>query len=399
MPDFIRDAVVFLVCATIFGPSVLVAESPSGKIADLRIADLLERLDADLLETRNRAEAELVALTDRETDALPEEYALDDDSEYSAEVVYRLKNVYRKRLQHDIRRAVEEMRFELLDPRPVGNERFWLTLRTSWKPAVQPVSLEFPLDTFVLGDRSGRTFSSTTAATTSEITPALGQVFRDLPLSWEGNLAAITGSIVTGNVSGGNVSGGNVSGGNVSEGNVAEGNVSEFSLAGTCRVLLALRPKSFVFARPLGKPAESAETGESTEATDSTDREIIVGGRLAAGRRLKQGELTVGIESIRLAAPEKKETSQRLTLRVSIDYDRAFGALQSHRTWIFDCEAGLRTSEGETIVPFRYVPTRQEPDGLTIAFSFNLPLGKEIEAFVYTAPTLIVDRTIPIAIP
>lgn len=378
----VRSRAVLVVLALLWFPASAFPDGIPSDPADgfpaepagvAQVAELLDRLDSPLLRQRNLAEAELIALPESVAAFLPEEYTLDEDSEYSTEVVYRLKNVYRKRLRQSIREALDAFTFRLDDLQIASEDRFWITLDATWDARVMPVSLEFPMRTFTMTDSAGREFSSTTRSATLEIAPPGNKTDGSVPMAWEGEhgfyVAATTGN-------------GETSGKEEKPTDVV------LTLRGDCQLLIALRPKDFVFERPLA-------TGDS-----APERELVVGAQAQrwAWRRKKQGRASVGIDSIRLAALEKGAQTQRLTVHLALDYDRSYGALQSHRTWVYDCRVRLVTAKGTHIPPTDYLPVRQDPRGVTNAFIFDLPAGEIVEALVYTVPTIIVRETTPVTL-
>lgn len=76
-------------------------------------------------------------------------------------------------------------------------------------------------------------------------------------------------------------------------------------------------------------------------------------------------------------------------VRMSIRFDENAGALESHRSWVFNNQAYLSRGEGEPIKPDGYETTRQTENEVGIAYLFDVPDGLAGKSFVYRSPTVV----------
>jgi hypothetical protein len=76
-------------------------------------------------------------------------------------------------------------------------------------------------------------------------------------------------------------------------------------------------------------------------------------------------------------------------IRVLVRFDKASGALESHRGWIFNNEAYLETADGQRVNFDGFETTRQTDDEVGVAYVFDLERGPKGMTFVYKTPSVI----------
>jgi hypothetical protein len=81
-------------------------------------------------------------------------------------------------------------------------------------------------------------------------------------------------------------------------------------------------------------------------------------------------------------------------LRVRVVFDKAGGALESHRTWVFNNEAWLETPTKEKLPYAGLETTRQGENEVGVSYMFSVPAGLAGHTFVYRTPVSI--STVPI---
>ncbi|MEX0711271.1 MAG: hypothetical protein WD278_02910 [Pirellulales bacterium] len=91
---------------------------------------------------------------------------------------------------------------------------------------------------------------------------------------------------------------------------------------------------------------------------------------------------------------EARKNNEVWEVRVRVVFDKASGALESHRGWIFNNEAYLEAPNKETIASGSLETTRQTETDVGIAYLFDVPDGLKGYTFVYRTPAAIV--TVPI---
>jgi hypothetical protein len=109
------------------------------------------------------------------------------------------------------------------------------------------------------------------------------------------------------------------------------------------------------------------------------------------GIERRQGGVTVALERVRT---ERTQTDQRaLFVRVTVAYDSGGPAFESHRTWMLHNEVFLEGADGVRLpVNGGYEMTLQADGAVGMEYRFvGLPDPLPAYAFVYVAPTLIVD--------
>jgi hypothetical protein len=105
----------------------------------------------------------------------------------------------------------------------------------------------------------------------------------------------------------------------------------------------------------------------------------------------RRGGVTAKIRDV--AFKRNADGKQQASVEIALSYDGGGPAFESHRTWVFHNEAYLETSAGQRIGytgPFRMA--LQKDGAVAVEYSFQNLAGKPSDyAFVYVAPTLLVD--------
>jgi hypothetical protein len=76
-------------------------------------------------------------------------------------------------------------------------------------------------------------------------------------------------------------------------------------------------------------------------------------------------------------------------IRVLVRFDKAAGALESHRGWVFNNEAYLETKDGQRINYDGFETTRQTEQDVGMAYYFDLEKGPQGLTFVYKTPSVV----------
>ena len=76
-------------------------------------------------------------------------------------------------------------------------------------------------------------------------------------------------------------------------------------------------------------------------------------------------------------------------IRVVVRFDKAAGALESHRGWVFNNEAYLETKDGQRINYDGFETTRQTEQDVGMAYYFDLEKGPTGLTFVYKTPSVV----------
>jgi hypothetical protein len=76
-------------------------------------------------------------------------------------------------------------------------------------------------------------------------------------------------------------------------------------------------------------------------------------------------------------------------IRVLVRFDKASGALESHRGWIFNNEAYLESADGQRVNFDGFETTRQTDDEVGVGYVFDLERGPKGMTFVYKTPSVI----------
>ncbi len=303
------------------------------------IETLVRQLDADRLRERNAAETALIELGPGIENRLPEEATLADRPELSEEAIFRLKNVFQELRFQTIRDSLQKIRFRIAKTESPSDRRCWVTLQADWPKEVFPIRLLFSMKEIDGFDAEGKPIPPVSRNATLEIPVSKNQTSGELLFAVHGKAPA--------------------------------------SVAGNCRVLLALAEKSFEFSRFL---ADSSDGG--------------------ASRSQRKGRTTVSVESARFFSLKESVGNESLTIRFRVRFDDAFAALESHRTWIYENDVRLRFRSGKSLQPSTFRPTEQGPNEIAFDATFELAASPtdrsdEIVAFIYTTPTIIVEETIP----
>jgi hypothetical protein len=80
---------------------------------------------------------------------------------------------------------------------------------------------------------------------------------------------------------------------------------------------------------------------------------------------------------------------------MKLTFDRASGALESHRDWVFNNDAFLENAAGERIDSIGLETTEQTEDSIGVLFVYDLPQGFAGHVFVYRTPTDIIRQPLP----
>ena len=96
------------------------------------------------------------------------------------------------------------------------------------------------------------------------------------------------------------------------------------------------------------------------------------------------GAVTVTFESAR-------RNGQIWEIAVLVSFDKAGEALESHRGWIFNNEAYLKTPDGKRIDNDGYETTLQTENQVGLTYLFDLPGPPDRMVFVYKTPAVIVS--------
>lgn len=78
-------------------------------------------------------------------------------------------------------------------------------------------------------------------------------------------------------------------------------------------------------------------------------------------------------------------------VRILVRFDRAGGALESHRGWIFQNEARLEGPQGKQVRPSTVETTRRTESEVGLAYLFEAPGSLEGYTFVYRTPVSVVS--------
>lgn len=78
-------------------------------------------------------------------------------------------------------------------------------------------------------------------------------------------------------------------------------------------------------------------------------------------------------------------------VRVRIAFEKASGALESHRDWIYNNEAYLENPQGEKVLFGTLETTRRTESEVGVAYLFDIPRGPKGHVFVYKTPAAIVS--------
>ncbi|MEO8499147.1 MAG: hypothetical protein ABI614_29120, partial [Planctomycetota bacterium] len=77
--------------------------------------------------------------------------------------------------------------------------------------------------------------------------------------------------------------------------------------------------------------------------------------------------------------------------RMSLRFDDAANALESHRGWVYRNEAYLTDKDGKRLENVGLQATRQGTNEVGVAYLFDLPDGPEGCKFVYKTPALVLQ--------
>jgi hypothetical protein len=110
----------------------------------------------------------------------------------------------------------------------------------------------------------------------------------------------------------------------------------------------------------------------------------------------RRGGVTVTLNRVRR---ERGKENQELRVQVTVAYDTGGPAFESHRTWILHNQVYLETGDGRLPVNGGFETTLQADGAVGMEYRFvGLPTPLPDLAFVYVAPTLIVDVPVEFAL-
>ncbi len=98
------------------------------------------------------------------------------------------------------------------------------------------------------------------------------------------------------------------------------------------------------------------------------------------------------VAGVTVALERVRENRGRWEIRLLVRFDKAKGALESHRTWIEDNEVYLETPEGEKIAWAMSVPTRQTENEVGMAYYFVVEGPLTGHTLVYKTPAMILSK-------
>lgn len=85
-----------------------------------------------------------------------------------------------------------------------------------------------------------------------------------------------------------------------------------------------------------------------------------------------------------------RKNNELWEVRMIVRYDDPAGALESHRTWVFNNEAYLQTADGERLNPDGFETTRQTDTEVGVAYLFDVE-DLSGAKFVYRTPTVLLQ--------
>ncbi len=86
---------------------------------------------------------------------------------------------------------------------------------------------------------------------------------------------------------------------------------------------------------------------------------------------------------------QARQVGRLWQVRIRVRFDEASGALESHRTWIYDNEAYLEGPDGKPVRPFTSDPVLQDENEVGMAYGFGVDRPLSDYTFVYKTPALI----------
>ncbi len=103
-----------------------------------------------------------------------------------------------------------------------------------------------------------------------------------------------------------------------------------------------------------------------------------------AGRGVEQRKAGVAV-----ILDQVRRNNEIWEIRVLVRFDKAAGALESHRGWVFNNEAYLETKDGQRINFDGFETTRQTEQDVGMAYYFDLEKGPQGLTFVYKTPSVV----------
>ncbi len=111
--------------------------------------------------------------------------------------------------------------------------------------------------------------------------------------------------------------------------------------------------------------------------------------RFANIERAKQTEQRKA--GVTVVVDELARNNELYEVRMRVIFEKASGALESHRNWIFDNEAYLEGPDGTKVVAAAVDTTFQDESEVGMAYLFPLDQGPKGYAFIYKTPATIVN--------
>ena len=110
----------------------------------------------------------------------------------------------------------------------------------------------------------------------------------------------------------------------------------------------------------------------------------------AKGVSRRRGGVTVTVESVDI---HRMQTNSNASITIIVAYDTGGPAFESHRSWFFQNEAWIETSDKQRVEMNEPPRTSRQSDGaITVDYEFHdLPLDTAKCRFNYVAPTLLID--------
>ena len=100
------------------------------------------------------------------------------------------------------------------------------------------------------------------------------------------------------------------------------------------------------------------------------------------GAEQRRGGVAVILDQVR-------RNNEIWEIRVLVRFDKAAGALESHRGWVFNNEAYLETKDGQRINYDGFETTRQTEQDVGMAYYFDLEKGPQGLTFIYKTPSVV----------
>lgn len=107
---------------------------------------------------------------------------------------------------------------------------------------------------------------------------------------------------------------------------------------------------------------------------------------LAKARKVEQRR-----GGVRVTLDEVRRNNELWEVRMRVAFDETSGALESHRTWVFDNEAYLLGRDKQPLANDGFQTTLQTEDEVGVAYLFDAPDGLDGLSFVYKTPIVVLS--------